>query len=1256
MRITKSLLFILSFIFSVTSIAKEKPSNFNSNISPQFALASGCAPSSSQTELDINNIRTTILGGGDMWWDLNDAKYEIPKGGGKHSMFAGAIWVGGVDAGNQLKVAAMTYRQDGNDFWPGPLSIDGTASIDDVTCALYDKHYKIQRSDVEDYVGWLADPTAYPNYTPSPVIFEWPGNRLDFAEPLAPFVDVDGDNYYDPSVGDYPGYDLYGSLDCNADDILFGDQTLWWVYNDKGNIHTETGAEAIGLEIQAQAFAFATNDEINNMTFYSYKIINRSTIQLNDTYFGQWVDPDLGTYDDDYVGCDVSRGLGYCYNGDAEDEGASGYGLNPPAIGVDFFRGPLADANDGVDNDLDGVTDELGEQIIMSKFMYYENDFSVRGNPENATHFYQYLDGFWKDGTPALWGGNGHFTGSSGDATNYMFPGDTDPSHPGETWTEETAGNDPFDRRFIQSAGKFTLMPGAVNTITTGVVWARATSGGPFASVELVRLADDKAQALFDNCFEVLNGPDAPDLTIQELDKELVFILSNKMTSNNYQESYSEKDPLIIGFSDTNYVFEGYQVFQLKNATVSITDIYNPDLARLVFQCDLKNDIKQLVNFEPDESLGGAPVPQDMTLESNDNGISNSFTLNQDLFATGDKTFVNHRSYYYTVIAYGYNNYKTFNPNDPLALDGQKRPYKAGRRNIKTYEAIPHITSPEEQGTLQQTGYGDGPKLTRIAGQGNGGNILRLISESEDDIVSSFNIDNQTYDNATGPVAIKVVDPLIIPDGDFEFTFTNWGTDSVGWVLIRNGGAAIEDIVVNERIIELEDERGKYQYEQIIPQWGMSVVMQSVLDPGNEIENGNGVIGAEMFFEDETDKWLTFLSDVDGESPLNWIRSGTVSTGDYADWTGEDDQGNFENILDGSWAPYRLISNDYLNDVDGDGEPNYGCGPAWSKFRTLNNVDSCMSVEIVFTSDKDKWTRVPVIELSDNASLSFDGAKKFDLRLSNSVDKNGNEQSSKGWGWFPGYAIDLEKGRRLNIMFGEDSWLSGENGRDMLWNPTSKTFEWTGEPSFLLGGKHYIYIMNSEYKGGNEQNNPYYDTFTDNNNAPSDNLKRNIYKEVAWVSIPLASSQESELLSNEVRVSLHVTKPYKDSPKYSFNTDDIQAILGNMETAEDALDLVNVVPNPYYAYSMYETNQVDNRVKITNLPTQCTVNIFSVSGMLVKQFKKDSPETYVEWDLKNSYNLPISSGIYIIHVDAGDIGEKIIKWFGVMRPIDMETF
>ena len=92
------------------------------------------------------------MAGGDMWWNLSDARYEIPKDGNKHSMFAGALWIGGVDDGGQLKVAAMTYRQSGNDFWPGPLNTtNATISADE--CNKWDKHFKLERSEVEEHIA-----------------------------------------------------------------------------------------------------------------------------------------------------------------------------------------------------------------------------------------------------------------------------------------------------------------------------------------------------------------------------------------------------------------------------------------------------------------------------------------------------------------------------------------------------------------------------------------------------------------------------------------------------------------------------------------------------------------------------------------------------------------------------------------------------------------------------------------------------------------------------------------------------------------------------------------------------------------------------------------------------------------------------------------------------------------------------------------------------------------------------------------------
>lgn len=148
MKIRNFLTFALVFAVGITGInAKERPAKNNRNKSALEALAEGCAPATAQTDLNINNVRARILGGGDMWWDLNDAQYEVPKGSNKHAMFAGALWLGGIDDADQLKLAAMTYRQDGVDYWPGPL--DDNASTSEGICQEYDRHWTVLRSDVK---------------------------------------------------------------------------------------------------------------------------------------------------------------------------------------------------------------------------------------------------------------------------------------------------------------------------------------------------------------------------------------------------------------------------------------------------------------------------------------------------------------------------------------------------------------------------------------------------------------------------------------------------------------------------------------------------------------------------------------------------------------------------------------------------------------------------------------------------------------------------------------------------------------------------------------------------------------------------------------------------------------------------------------------------------------------------------------------------------------------------------------------------
>ncbi len=1498
--------------------------------------AAGCTPSSSYDWLDINNVRTRINSGGDMWWDLpsgTGSKYFIPANGSATSLFAGSLWIAGVDVNNQLKCAALRFRQVGNDYYTGPLTVDGSASITPETCAKWDKIFKITRAEVDEFLAAYNDGKIGEGYEIPSIIKDWPAMRSSddpegIATYLAPFYDADGSGDYDPTQGDYPYYDINNEL-CHtkiptmeeeldgtmhgsilADQVLKGDQTLWWIFNDKGASHTESKGQAIGIEVRAQAFAFATNDEINNMTFYSYEIINRSTYTLTGTYFSPWTDVDLGYGWDDYVGCDVKRGLGYGYNGASVDGSGEpeAYGAQPPAIGIDFFQGPYMDP-DGIDNPkynfiieshfshLDPATGDsifindtteaiqvvdesingvnFGNGIIdderfgMRRFVYHNNGSGDNCDPQTAPEYYNYLRGIWKNGAKMRYGGNA-YTGSDvvGPECDFMFPGDTDPWNWGtqgtppngnyntgdKYWSEEQCQNAPSDRRFMQSAGPFTLEPGAVNYITFGVPWARATSGGAWASVELLRVVDDKCQALFDNCFKVIDGPSAPDLTIRELDRQLIVYLSNTALSNNYKEGYVEIDPEIpisridntttidttwildpnTGdtlapsvsienheeevFYDRYYRFEGYKVYQLANGEVGADELGNSDKARLVFQCDVRNNVTTLINYEFDESLhANVPVRK---VVGGDAGITHSFVLTQDEFAMGDDpNLVNHTAYYYMAVAYAYNNYLTYSqePGDLNGLLGQKKPYLEGRKNIQVYKAVPHKTI---NGTKLRASYGDSPAITRVVGVGNGGNELELSQSTIDEILSKRLADgysedadhnpifqdhnpdvatpvlfghsdypisyHPSYEAGNGPLAVKIIDPLNVKSHKYELYF-----DDMFEVYTHNvtgnqeiQGDSASRMVSHWHLLDLDepvDEEGInpaysdtttiYDNEQLFIDKGISVTIAQPYRIGrleigkffsdeewktytDVIAKNNGVITSSIEFQKPDSVWLDGIRDTDdagAHSFLNWIRSGNYSskdvpadndhgcsaaTGDNVNNPWDPDE-NFEKLANRTFAPAILSA------YSGQGE-HENPGPIYSSNAYMDSMFyKTASIDIVFTADKSKWSRCPVIEMCMDKNLSEGGAARFFLRHHPSVDKDGNSYTNnwdckeneyvlqnnpddpnaegfaygstnpddanfiapQGMGWFPGYVIDVETGMRLNVAFGEDSYYEDMNGRDMLFNPAKlqkitleNPLNQLIDPALfrganlepVFGGKHYLYIWrcdsipnNSEWK---HIKNYGYDggQLLFNSMNYVQNAKMNLwtvfnnyfYRMLMWVGMPMGIEGMKWLPEgNDCRIRIRVAKPYDRGygyslqtpneelvvnnmlPKYTFSIDGWDPLLNEPEKTESDLNLITVVPNPYYAYDAYEGNALTNKVKIANLPNKCIVSIYTLSGTKVRQFRKDNEEPSIEWDLTNFANTPVASGFYLIHIkDLTSGSERTIKFFGAMRQVDLNTF
>jgi hypothetical protein len=1310
------------------------------------AATVGCQPAISAIDLDINNVAARLMTGGDMWWNIGEqvAAYEVPASSGKSSQFAASCWIGGIDQQGQLKVAAQTYRQDGNDYWPGALDESGKITSD--VCANWDKFWKIDRSTINTFIQ-LFKTHGTTTGTQFDVINQWPaiGNpnatgangflTLDPNHTYAPFVDVDKNGIYDPSGGDYP--------DIN------GDQYIWWVFNDAGNVKQQSLTAAIGVEVQTSGFAYATQDYLNDATFYNYRVINRGALTIDSTYIAVWDDCDLGYYYDDFIGCDTADGLGIQYNGTNDDGGSAGhpvnsYGVNPPQVGLNYFKGPLRPIHYA----RPGKTDSIYlKQLQMTNFTYYNNDFSEIGNPTNGVQIYYYMTGSIRTGqrfSDDFQGPGVQSKGyGSGPVSNFVFTGD-----PGNktTWSECTCDNNPGDRRFIFSSGPFTLTPGAINDITFGCIWANGVGGCPNTSFSTIESIDKNAIQLFKSDFKTVEGPQAPRMVCRELDRKLVFYLVNDYGSNNYNENYGRTDKtstanyadsiqyqqdvtgaLAINSPDSLYKFEGYRVFQLANSQVTPAEIFDPTTGEVdntkaieVFQCDVRDSITTIINYVKNTAISDTTYVPQIKVQGKDSGISHSFEITQDQFSnTPDKTIVNYQNYYFVAIAYAYNDFsfnKTtgkggFDPRNPTLT--QPLPYLASAHGANGI-AIPVVVglpnpSNGAMGTIINSDYGSGIIVTRIEGQGNGGNLVELDPSSELTAINNGQVDSALYANSQGPINVKVIDPTLVPNYNWVMQINGANTtgtagisDTGLWTLTAyQNGRPVDTIYSSHTIGSVN--------EQILEQYGLSVEINQVQAPGVNQANGNGYIGSSIQFQDQSQPWLWGVQDQADSVEANWLRSGNnrvYSSGpfnagnpcNYNDYQIDIYQA-YENLLPNftpvksTWGPYVLAAayvgehsgftcsfevaysrNDQaLNDTAGTGA-----------FGTLPDVD------VVFTSDKSKWTRCAVVEMEEDPTLAQGGAAKFTLRNHASWDLNWTGTNTPvysttpgdiGMSYFPGYAINVGTGQRLNIVFGEDSYLGGvDHGNDMLWNPSANMYS-PFDGSVIWGGKHVVYISGTKYDSDAAFVNLV-------KTATVTNLRmQKAYATMQWVGIPVLNPSlnlltiDQGIIPTQTRLQFRVDRPYapydavdtsslaapvgialtngqKANPLYTFSTSNLAPTeISDTTNRSNLLSRIYAVPNPYYGYSGYETNRFDTKVRIINLPAQATIYIYALDGSLIRTLTKNDPTTsYIDWDIRNTVGLPIASGMYLMDVKANGIGETIVKWFGATRPIDVTSY
>src|SRR5688572_6054973 len=361
-------------------------------------------PGTAIQNIDISNINAVVLTGGDMFRELPplpnvnggyNPAFEVPKGSGIHSIFTGALWIGGKDNQNNLYVSETNYRQNSWEvgYWPGPIG----NIHDQAHSTKYDKVWKVSKAEIDKHKIFYT--SSFYNVPAS--IASWPGNGNTAngeAAQLAPFIDLNKDGIYSPNLGDYPD--------------IKGDQALYVILNDKGSAKY-TGTSAMNVEIHVMYYGYnnPTNNPVYNTLFSEYRIINRGQINLREFYAGLWIDFDLGFYNDDLIGCDTTTNRFFAYNGDNFDQDTTllnpvnnishlmkGYGANPPVQSVSFL------------------------DQKMSHFMYYENTMNPqKGHPVMPGDHYNLLRGYWKNNTQLTYGGDG--TNPGNPVAKFMFSG-----------------------------------------------------------------------------------------------------------------------------------------------------------------------------------------------------------------------------------------------------------------------------------------------------------------------------------------------------------------------------------------------------------------------------------------------------------------------------------------------------------------------------------------------------------------------------------------------------------------------------------------------------------------------------------------------------------------------------------------------------------------------------------------------------------------------------------------------------------------
>jgi hypothetical protein len=483
--------------------------------------------------LDINDFRVpmtnyAVFG---QFIDLGAAGGEWPKGSNEFYIYGAGIWVGGTV--NDKSLQTFAYSQYG--------------SVRD--SVLYNT---------------ITDPRVVIGYNPS-------GGAEEFSGLADIFISDHPEDYGNRELKDY-----WPLLDNEGNPIVVGIEDSYTEFDDQDLERWDTGINSnagdgvdiakFGLGVKVIQRTYSWNYE-NNKTvhFFIYDVINArlDKAPIRNCFLTVMCDADVGpTANDDLVGFDYGRNLGYVYDSDFAEQG---FARIPGFLAYKFLESPVAT----YDVDLNG-DDQINSDSILINEVWVKD--IKKGERLGLTSFKtSNLQSGDPDTEPEK------FLIMAG----HNYPDVTSQEYaPFDLGTGET----PVDQRIFQNTGPFLLAPVGETVVDTIWRWNEADSTLHIANidtiegdtvritvavmmapdiVQLPKIADI-AQSIYDIGFILPRPPDKPNITIIPDDKKVLISWDNvaEISKDPYYKFTSDPDHPLYDPLYKEMDFEGYRLYR----------------------------------------------------------------------------------------------------------------------------------------------------------------------------------------------------------------------------------------------------------------------------------------------------------------------------------------------------------------------------------------------------------------------------------------------------------------------------------------------------------------------------------------------------------------------------------------------------------------------------------------------------------------------------------------------------------------------